>query len=136
MENKDKLVVEFWQIENVVNMRVLNQPAIIERGVGTVCKLPWIHIQSGEYPRIDRESRTLYIRGREPEYDKQIVCCSFESVTQASDFIDCAVHAITVINYMIENNTKFCVSTNEGGIVNCIAGLNSDEWEEFKNGTV
>lgn len=136
MENKDKLVVEFWQIENVVNMRVLNQPSVIERGCGTVCKLPWIHIMSGESPKIDRESRILYIRGREPDYDKRITCCSFESSEQASSFIDCAVHAITVINYMVENDTRFCVSNCGGGAVNCIAGLNASEWEEFKNGTV
>lgn len=133
---KDKLIVEFWQIENVVNMRVLNQPDTINRGCGVVLKLPGICIMSGEYPRIDAESDQLHIRGREREFDSRIACHSFFNDYQASKFINNAVLAISTLNFMLENDSQFCIDVDNNGMRNCIAGVNSDEWKEFKNGEV
>ena len=136
MSVKDKLIVEFWQIENVVNMRVLNQPELIERGKGVILRLPGISIVSGEYPRIDSESAQLHIMGREKEFDSRIVCHSFINDYQASKFISSAVLAISTLNFMLENKAEFCVDILNDGIRNCVAGVNSDGWREFKNGKV
>ena len=136
MSVKDKLIVEFWQIENVVNMRVLNQPDSIGRGKGCVLKLPSICIMSGEYPYINAESAQLHIRGREKEFDDRIACHSFMNDYQASKFINDAVLAISTLNFMLENETKFCVDIYDNGMRNCVAGVNSDEWKEFENGQV
>ena len=136
MKYKEKLIVEFWQIENVVNMRVINQPEAIERGKGCVLKLPGICIMSGEYPRIDAGSDYLYIRGVRKEFDDRIACYSFMNDYQASKFIDNAVLAISTLNFTLENNSRFCVNIDNNGMRNCIAGLNGDEWREFTNGKV
>ena len=133
---KDKLIVEFWQIENVVNMRVLNQPDAINRGCGVVLRLPNICIASGEYPHIDVESDRLYIKGREKMFDDRIACHSFCNDYQASKFINNAVLAISTLNFMLENDSQFCIDIDNNGMRNCIAGVNSDEWKEFKNGEV
>ena len=136
MKNKNKLIVEFWQIENAVNMRVLNQPDIIDRGHGVVLQLPGISIMSGEYPCICVDSDRLYIRGTEKMFDNKIACHSFSNDYQASKFINNAVLAISTLNFMLENDSQFCIDIDNNGMRNCIAGVNSDEWEEFKNGEI
>ena len=137
MEAKDKLIVEFWQMENVVNMKVLNQPDVIDRGQGIVLRLPGICIMSGDYPYININSTLdqLYIMGRDKEFDNKIACYSFMNDYQASQFISKAVLAISTLNFILENKAEFCVDILSNGTRDCVAGVNSDEWREFKKST-
>lgn len=136
MDVRDKLIVEFWQMENVVNMKVLNQPDTIGRGQGVILRLPGICIISGEYPYINAESDQLHIMGRDKEFDNRMACYSFMNDYQASKFINNAVLAISTLNFMLENKAEFCVDILDNGARNCVAGVNSDDWRIFKNGKV
>ena len=93
------LRVQFWRIENVVAMKVLEQGEEIERGVGTVhCDDNGISIISSGVPALERGYNEIYIRGTQREFDNSVDCENFNDSERAKEFIAKAVKAIHEYN--------------------------------------
>lgn len=89
------LKVKFWQIENIVLMRVLEQDEET-REKGTLYEDEDIKIKSCKYPDIKEEC--LYIRGQLRNYDTNICCYGFDDCDDAQEYIEKATKAIHAYN--------------------------------------
>lgn len=86
------LRLKFYQIENVVVMKVLEQD---RRNINFTYK--GLTLESIDHPEI-REGDFIYLRGDEEKKDNNLACHDFETNEAAKKFIDCAMEVVRAYN--------------------------------------
>ena len=93
-----KLKIKFWQIENVVAMKVLDQDKKL-RNKGEVFNNLEMTICSNDYPAMTFEN--IFIRGKVKERDDEVSCTSFSSIKNATTYIEKCQELISDYNNTI-----------------------------------
>ena len=100
-----KLKIRFWQNENVVMMKILEQSESL-REKGDLFRDPNfdIIISSVDFPSL--ESQRLLIRGRIKEKDNLINCAQFSSIENATIYIKKCKELIRSFNSSMEEREE------------------------------
>lgn len=87
------LKLKFYQVENVVIMKVLEQ----DNKENLYFKYENLLLQSIDCPAIDSEYK-IYLQGSDYENNNKLSCYDFETSEEAKNFIDKAIHAVKAYN--------------------------------------
>ena len=87
------LKLKFYQIENVVVMKVLEQ----DNKDDLFFKYGELTLRCIDYPAIE-DDNTIYLQGNDDENNNKLSCYDFETNKKAEDFINKAMAAVKAYN--------------------------------------
>ena len=86
------LKLKFYQVENVVLMKVLEQ----DNKEDLYFTYDGLIFECIDYPAI--ENNRIYLQGSDDENNNKLSCYDFETSEKAKNFIDKAIHAVKAYN--------------------------------------
>ena len=101
-EEKDKLVVELIQHDNVVVARIVHQDESL-RGNSNIYSSTQLKITSGDYAEISESY--LCVRGRTKTKDNNYFCYNFDTIEKASAYMIKAKESIRALNESLKEKT-------------------------------
>lgn len=100
------LKVKFWRVENVVLMKVLEQGAEINKGIGCFYqdKLTKMNIYSREMPALNPTA--IYVKGTNNDYNNLLASINLNSVSDAEKFYNQAIQTIKNYNKSLKKSRE------------------------------